>query len=74
MAASPGNDHTPDFFPAADAGLPFPLVNSMTLLEFPAISFRIHVVGNRGAAQTDRRRKNLADRAIKRCELFLRKI
>src|ERR1700737_4252347 len=46
MAAPPRDDHAADLFPAAKAGLPFPLVDTMTLLEFAAIPCGIHVVRN----------------------------
>ena len=46
MAAPPRDDHAADLFPAANAGLPFPLVDTMTLLEFAAIPCGIHVIRN----------------------------
>ncbi len=74
MAAPARNDHAPDLFPAANAGLSFPLVDTMTELEFAPVPVGIHIIGNRGAAQTDCGRKNFADRLVKSRKLRLRKV
>jgi hypothetical protein len=74
MTAPPRNDHAPDLFPAANAGLSFPLVDTMTELEFAPVPVGIHIIRNRGAPQTDCGRKNFADRLMKCRKLRLRKV
>jgi len=66
MTAPPRNDHAVDLFPAADAGLSFPLIDTMTELEFSSLPFGIHIIRNRGPAQTDRGRKNFANGLMER--------
>src|SRR5258708_6027098 len=74
MAAPPPNDHAADLFPAADAGLFFPLGDTVTELEFSSPPVGIHIIRNRRPAQTDRGRKNFADRLMERCKLSLCKV
>ena len=44
MAAPPRDDHAADLFPAADAGFPIPLVDTMAELVFAAFAVGIHVI------------------------------
>jgi hypothetical protein len=44
MAAPPRDNHPADLFPAADAGFPIPLVDTMAELVFAAFSVGIHII------------------------------
>jgi len=74
MAAAPRNNHAANLFPATDARLSFPLVNTMAELELAPVSVGVDIIRNGGAAQTNCGRKNPADRLVQRCKLSSREV
>ena len=70
MAAAAGDDDAADARGAAAAFLTFAIVDAMIALVFSHFARRVHVVGNRRAAQAYGVLKNPADRMVEAAQFF----